>query len=236
MNSDRIRVIRYGVDAESWRGRRSYKIRKEFDIDRNNFVIVSVSRFAEEKGYVFLLETIKHFKKLFMSEKVKGINGFKFLLAGEGELLDECRKLSDMMGLSQDIIYTGFRTDIKSIFMGSDLYISHSKYESPGLSTLEALASGLPLAAACAGGKSDMIDDDVRCGLAVEYNDIESFASSIMSLIRDRELYNACRSNSCSRIKESYSIEKMVEETFTCYTRSLSAGYSERHAGAGMRG
>jgi glycosyltransferase involved in cell wall biosynthesis len=220
--SPKIEVIYNGVDAEYWGvGNRSMKFREELGISRDDFVITSVARFSEEKGHVFLLEAIKHYKKLASSNPANIGKNVKFVLVGDGELFDRTRKLAGMLGVSDITVFTGYRSDLKKILLDSDLFVSHSKSEALGISILEALACGLPVVATNAGGPAEIINNTTRCGILTDYGDAERFATAIIKLIADKRLYVTFKNNSIKFVRSKFNLDKTAQETYNLYKSCL---------------
>ena len=222
-----INVIYNGVDPDYWKGRRNYRIRQEFGISREDFVVASVARFTEEKGHFFLLEVIKFFRRLYSQYGKGGADRFKFILAGDGERLEECKSFAKMLGVSDAVIFAGYRNDMRNILHCSDLFVSHSKREALGISILEALGSGLPIVATDSGGPSEIINSENRCGIIVEYGDIEGFSEALLKFATDRNLYNACRENAYKTVAEKFNLDKTARETYNLYAECLRRGKGE---------
>jgi glycosyltransferase involved in cell wall biosynthesis len=230
INPKGIELIYNGVDVDYWKGRRDYRVRREFNIGRNDFLIVSIARFAEEKGHIFLLEAIKMFKKSFIPDGEKDSGKVRFILVGDGELLDECKKFAEMLGVSDDIIFTGFRNDIKSILHGSDLFISHSESEALGISILEALCSQLPVIAAKSGGPVEIINEGSNCGILVEYGDVDALTEAIIKFVTNKKFYKECKDNTLVTVEEKFNLDKTAQETYNLYKRCLgtrSGGHAQ---------
>jgi glycosyltransferase involved in cell wall biosynthesis len=193
INDSKIKVIYNGVNISYWGlGRQRLKIREDLGIGSGDFVVCSVARFSEEKGHIFLMETIKYLKKVIECNRNKKELNRKvwFILSGDGELLMQCKKFAEIVGISEEVIFTGHRDNIKDILHASDLFVSHSKSEALGISILEAMACGLPVVATDSGGPSEIINSQTNCGKIVEYGDVEGFAEAILSFISDRKLYD----------------------------------------------
>jgi glycosyltransferase involved in cell wall biosynthesis len=219
--SSKIEVIYNGVDADYWAGTRSMKFRKELGISRDDFVITSVARFSEEKGHVFLLEAIKHYKKLAVSNAAKIKKNVKFVLVGDGELFGQTRKLAGMLGVSDIAVFTGYRTDLKKVLLDSDLYVSHSKSEALGISILEALACGLPVVATDAGGPAEIVNNSTRCGILTDYGNTEQFAAAILKLVTDKKLYVTLKDNTAVLVRKKFNLDKTAQETYNLYNRCI---------------
>lgn len=228
----KIEVIYNGVDVDYWSERICSNIRKELGIGEDDFVITSAGRFTEEKGHRFLIESIKTFRDMSnacSASESSGCNGsaadtlqkIRFILAGDGELLEECRDLAEAYGVSEYIIFPGFRNDIRNILKGSDLYVSPSKSEAMSLSIIEALAAGLPVIATNVGGAPEIINDQNGCGALVEYGDTESFAGAVLMLLQDRDFYNKCRDKAYKTAREKFNLDNTARETYNLYIRLL---------------
>ena len=217
---DKVEVINYGVDAEVWTGKRNFLFRREMGIGREEYVITTVSRFTESDGLIFLLETAKLLKKM-ASSGVKLIWRTRFVIVGDGELMDETKKLASMLGLSEDIIFTGARTDLKNVFLSSDIYVSARENEQPELSLLEAMACELPVIAVEGGGASELINGPDRCGILVEYGDTDAFVRAIMEMAVNRRIYNYYKANTSRIVREKYNLDMSVDQTYNLYIKTL---------------
>lgn len=65
-------------------------------------------------------------------------------IIGEGELRAELERQIDALGLSHRVLLPGTTSNIAAEYLGAQLYATPSLYESFGLATAEALATGLP--------------------------------------------------------------------------------------------
>ncbi|MGE4283447.1 MAG: glycosyltransferase [Clostridia bacterium] len=209
----KIKVIFNGVKYEEVDSSRISTIREEFGIENDTFVFLSLSRFSPEKGLDFLLKSIEKLKQF---SQVK----FKCLMVGDGPLFEETKRLVEQLRLDQDVIFTGFRTDVENIIMGSNLFINSSSNEALSFAILEVLAKGVPVIATDVGGNSDIINKENDCGLLVPFGDEKVMAEAINRMMTDKELYDGFCKNAPNVIKEKFNIEIMVKETFDLYGNS----------------
>lgn len=211
----KISLIYTGIDCNNWFQGKNYNFRNEFNLDRNDLLIASVSRFTEEKGHFFLLNSIARIKE--MIPPTKDMN-YKFVLVGTGKLLEESQRIARELGISDSVIFTGYRADINRILRDCDLFISHSRSEAFGISILEALASGLAVVTTDGGGSREIIDHGSKAGKLVEYGDIDQMSQAIINLIIDKDLRNSYISNGLMMVKEKYSLDNTVNETYNLYS------------------
>lgn len=210
VDASKIRVLFNAVDPEYWGKPEKSTIREELGIANDTFVILCASRFADDKGHRYLIRTIARLKEL--TDK-----RFKCLLAGDGPLLEEIKEMAAETGLKEEVIFTGFRSDIKNLFNGSNLYFNSSRHEASSFLILEALASGLPMAATDMGGNNDIINDSTGCGLLVEYDDAEGSSRAIKKIMDDEKLLTELRQNAFNAVREKFNLVKMAEQTYNLY-------------------
>jgi glycosyltransferase involved in cell wall biosynthesis len=128
--------------------------------------------------------------------------------------------LRDELGLAEAAVFTGARDDISSVMAGFDIYALSSRSEGFSLSTIEAMASGLPVVATRCGGPEQILDDGAT-GLLVENGSAEAIAGAIDRLRRNpaerARIGRAAREAVLSR----YSVEAQVRAYEGLYERTL---------------
>src|SRR5207244_3005900 len=87
--------------------------------------------------------------------------GYRFVIVGDGDegYTRELAALRDQLGLSNDLTFAGFRSDIHRAMATFDVYALTSRSEGFSLSTIEAMASGVPVVATRCGGPEQILDD-----------------------------------------------------------------------------
>lgn len=132
---DRYVVLTGGVDTERFapplNGRNHEK----------DPILIYVASFRSHKRQDVILEIF--------SSLLKKIPKAELLLVGEGERLEECKKLSEKLGLSSSVKFTGLqdRSSVKDYLDGATLFVSSSMAEGLPNALLEAQAVGLPVVA-----------------------------------------------------------------------------------------
>ena len=125
------------------------------------------------------------------------------------------------LGLSEDVIFTGFRKDMKNLIYGCDLYINASEHEALSFLIIEVLACGIPVIATDMGGNSDIINEETKCGILVKYNDPQGLAQAIAKVMDDKELRLTLGKNAQKAVREKFNLDKVVQETYNLYEESL---------------
>ncbi len=146
----RLEIIPIGVDIEHFnKNDKGDEIRERHGLTGKK-VLISVGRLSFEKNVGLVIKTMKQ-----MDDDVV------FLICGKGPMDKEWRQLAVDEGVADKVVFAGFVPDdeLISYYSCADLFISASKFETQGLTSLEAMACEVP--ALCANGRafSDVIVD-----------------------------------------------------------------------------
>ena len=214
-SGDRITVIFNAVDPAAWAGdRASSTLRAELGLAEEDFVMLCASRFADDKGHKYLIDSVKRLTEISSVP-------FTLVLAGDGPLLEPAREQVKRLGLEERVKFIGFRKDIKNLYKGADLYVNSSRHEALSFLIIEAMAAGLPVIATDMGGNRDIVNDEAGCGALVEYDNPESMAQAMKRLMEDPALLAHCRENALRTIREKFEIHKLAQATFAVYQKAL---------------
>lgn len=210
----KIEVLFNAVDPVYWQEPLESSIKEEYNIGKDEFVLLCASRFASDKGHAFLVQGLYELKKLNPAP-------FKCILAGDGPLLAKIKEKAESLGLGNEVIFTGFRSDIKNLFYSANVYINSSEHEALSFLILEALASGLPLIATDMGGNGDIVNEETNCGILTKYNDPEGLAQAIKKLMDDPGLCARLRENALQAVQDRFNLDKMIEKTYNLYVQAI---------------
>lgn len=161
-----------GVDTRHFHpGRRSAGWRRWLAGGDDTTVVLHVGRLAPEKNIDVLADSWRAAHERLGQRAT-------FVLAGEGP--DARRLLARLPWVRQ----LGFleRGKLADVYASADICVLPSKTETCGLVALEAMASGLSVVAADAGGFRESIDHG-RNGVLVAPDDATGFAAEILSLV-----------------------------------------------------
>ena len=119
---------------------------------KNKFVILSLGRLQESQ---------KQISKLILAASKLRNKDFIIIIAGNGPDKDYYTKLTESLGLSDKVIFTGFvPDDVKiSLYRIADVFVQPSQNESFGLTTLEAMHYGSIVLTTRNKGSIEIIDD-----------------------------------------------------------------------------
>lgn len=110
------------------------QMRDDLEI-KDKFVVGHIGRFHPQKNHEFLLEIFNCIKQR--------VENAVLLLVGDGELRNHILNKAESMGIRNDVIYLGVRSDIPELYQAMDVFVFPSNYEGLGIVAVEAQASGL---------------------------------------------------------------------------------------------
>ncbi len=100
-------------------------------------VICHIGRLSNQKNPLRLLEIFKAI--------LKKDDSAVLLSVGAGEMEAEVHKYAKTLGIQENVLFLGMRTDIQELLLAADIFVLPSLYEGLPIVALEAQASGLPL-------------------------------------------------------------------------------------------
>ena len=156
----RALYIPNGINIDRFRNLKSNreKLCSELKLPDDAFIICSVGRLTEQKGFPYLLEAARYV--------VQTIPGSIFIIIGEGEQESELRSRIQQLGLEKQVLLTGPRKDVESILSSCDLFVSSSLWEGLPTVILESMAAGLPVVGTEIPGTRDLISHNLNGWLA----------------------------------------------------------------------
>lgn len=178
---DHALVIFNGVDTDRFYPGRDEELRAELGIEPDELLVGAVGNVRRAKGYEVLLEAAGLLRRAGTKCRivVAGLTG--------GTLFPELERRHAELGLGNAVRFIGFREDAERLYRALDVYLLTSHSEGFSLSTVQALASGLPVVATRCGGPEEIITDGAD-GLLTTPGSASEIANAIQSLAADGAL------------------------------------------------
>ncbi|HOY49695.1 MAG TPA: N-acetyl-alpha-D-glucosaminyl L-malate synthase BshA [Flavobacteriales bacterium] len=111
----------------------------------------------------------------------------KLILAGDGPERGNVENLARQLGVIQDVVFLGKTKAIERILCMSDLFLLTSETESFGLSSLEAMASYVPVISTNTGGIPE-VNVHGYSGFLSNVGDVDDMAKNALKLLKDEAL------------------------------------------------
>ena len=180
--------------------------------DTQEKLIVSVGRFAPEKGHRYLIGALNLLNQRDVA--------WRCIFLGDGELEAELRALAAEYGLSDQIAFPGFCEDVFSVLLTADVFVLPSLHESSPNALIEAMGIGMPCIASDVGGIADLIEDG-KDGIRVPPQDASSLAASLHRVLTEPDFANELGRNASATIQQKFDSAVSLEKLEGIY-RQLS--------------
>ena len=152
-------------------------LKKRFGIPENAFVLLSVSEINQNKN---LTVSLKAFARIERKD-------IYYLICGTGQMMDECVELTKELGISDRVIFAGYRYDIYHLVHIADAFLFPSLREGLGVAAIEAMSAGVPVIGSDIRGVREYAVN-MENSILLEPTDIDGFAGAIEKLYSDDEL------------------------------------------------
>jgi glycosyltransferase involved in cell wall biosynthesis len=156
-------------------------LRAELGVQPHEVLVGAVGNVRRAKAYPVLLQVAARVHT--------ACPRVRFVIVGDTDSPDypELRRLQAALGLDEVVTFAGFRADVQDALRSLDIHVMTSSEEGFSLSTVEAMAAGLPVVATRCGGPEVIITPE-HDGLLVERNAPDRIADAILRLVENPEL------------------------------------------------
>lgn len=162
--SDRIHLVRNGINTSRFRGGDREKIRKRFGIERDEFLILFAGSGWERKGLRFLLAAFESAR----GRDNSAAKNWKLLVAGKGETVR-----------ARNVIFAGPIKEMEDIYAAADVFALLPIYDPSSNACIEAMAAGLPVITSGYNGASELIQPGVNGTIIQHPADAETVSGAL---------------------------------------------------------
>jgi 1,2-diacylglycerol 3-alpha-glucosyltransferase len=174
----RMHVVPTGIDLIRFKNGDGSRFRRRYRISPNGQILLFVGRVAPEKNVDFLIRML--------GKAVVRFPDVLLVIVGGGHDLERLRDLTYSLGLSRNVVFTGWLsrdTELLDCYDAADIFVFASRTETQGLALLEAMAMGLPIVSTSRLGSADTVQP--RRGAIVVPEDEYYFAGEVCRLLSD---------------------------------------------------
>ncbi|CAN5570234.1 N-acetyl-alpha-D-glucosaminyl L-malate synthase BshA [soil metagenome] len=127
------------------------------------------------------------------------------------------------LGLADSVFFLGKLDSVAPLLASADLFVLPTRSESFGLSALEALACGVPVIGARAGGLPEVVRHG-ETGFLCEPRDVDGMARAGISILGDTAAWNAMSARAAADARERFALDAVVAQYESFYERALQGG------------
>ena len=213
----RFAVVRLGIEldqrvAPASNGR--VETRRVLGIGESPFTVGWIGRMTGIKRTDDVLLAFKSLRE-------RGIDA-RLCLVGDGPDRDEVERRAHELGVMRETLFLGYQEQVASFFAAFDVFVLPSANEGTPVTAIEALAAGKPVVATRVGGIPDVVRDG-EDGFLVAPGDVEALADRLAQLATDDKLRERMGKAARSRVRERYSVERLVDDIDRLYRSLLEA-------------
>ncbi|MFK4425312.1 glycosyltransferase family 4 protein [Bacillus sp. RC51] len=185
------------------------ELKLQYGYKSQDFLMFYAAEFNKNKNQSFLIRVLAQLKNEMPHAKL--------LLAGEGPLIEECKKIATQLGVTNMVHFLGYRNDIASLLQMCDLAVASSYREGLPVNIMEAMACGLPVVATDNRGHRELIINN-KNGWIVDRDDIKAMADRIKGISINPKVLAQMGQYGCTSIKNQYSVNEVLKEKKEIYT------------------
>ena len=173
-----IDTTQYNLDEKLREGkRRNGEKRRQPNGHEGDIAVISMGDLIERKNYDTAIRAIAE------ANEPK----LQYFICGKGPEEEKLKALAESLGVTKQIHFLGFRSDIKELLTAADIFLFTTKQEGLPRSMMEAMASGLPCIASKIRGNIDLLDG-TDGGFLCKTTDVSDYAEKLKILASDKDL------------------------------------------------
>lgn len=194
----KFKVIHNAIDVDkfAFNVQKRKQLREDLGLGEG-IVIGNVGRFSYQKNQEFLIPVL--------TEILEKRSDARLVFVGDGESIDEIKKLAQTYQVEENVLFLGARGDVHELLSAFDVFVLPSRYEGLPVSLVEAQASGLY------GCVADTITQEVNITGMLEYISLEQSAKYWAERIVAQAEQTRISNRECRLINGQYDIKEQAK-------------------------
>jgi glycosyltransferase involved in cell wall biosynthesis len=211
LGSAEIAVIYNGVQAPALLGSMERReLRESLGFTDSHVVVGTVGRFDVIKNLPLLLRSV--------AAAHHQLPQLRCLLVGHGPEFGATQALAAELGITKEVVFTGFREDARRLVQTMDLFVLASLSEGTSMALLEAMAGGVPVAVTAVGGNPEIVIGG-ETGWTVASGDEVALTAAFVEAATDASRRIALAAAGQRRYRERFTFEAMMAQYGELYRR-----------------
>ncbi|MBN2646278.1 MAG: glycosyltransferase [Thiotrichales bacterium] len=213
--AEKVITVRSAVAEDATVACDRMAFRRRFALSQSDVVLGVVAQLIERKGHRFLLQTLPSLVRQYPNLRV--------IFFGQGAYRNVLEQEVEGLDLQNRVQFAGFCPDMPGLFGCLDLLVHPALMEGLGIALLQASQQGVPIIASAVGGIPEAVQDGEN-GLLVPPADCEALQQALARLLANAELRTQLGLCGKQRMRDHFSVAKMVEGNFQVYQEVLTKG------------
>jgi glycosyltransferase involved in cell wall biosynthesis len=176
----------------------------------DDFIVGTAARLDTVKDLPTLVEAIARARLR--------VRSLKLVIIGDGDERAAVDAAVRERQLQDAVSVIGYRSDVRRLLPGLDLYVNSSISEGISLTILEAMAAAVPVVATRVGGTPEVVIHGAT-GLLVDPRSPDAMADAIVGLVQAPERRHAFATAGRARIEACFTLDRMVADYAREYAR-----------------
>lgn len=207
--SKTIQVIPFGVDLNKF-----YKNRVRHIFSENDIVIGCVKTLSHKYGIDTLIQSFAILKNNLSNYPLK------LLIVGDGPDKNFLMKLTEKLGISHSVVFTGYVENefVPQMWNEMDIAVilSREESESFGVAAVEAMACELPVVVSCIGGLKEVVTHK-STGWVVMPNNPVAASEAVEFLLTNPSIRDNIATHARKEVERKYNIFQNVKAMINVY-------------------
>lgn len=209
-------VINTGMDIEKFQTAsmnsimKKRQLKKEMGLNETDLIVGMVTRFDKNKGIEYFINVAV--------QVLSVTSGVKFVLIGGGRYLERLKQQVQRLGLSEWVIFTGYRSDVADLISVFDIAVLTSLREGVSQFLVQAALMAKPIVTFDVDGAREIVKDGEN-GYIVAMKDVNLLSERIARLVDDDVLRTNLSRGSCNNVNRARTVQNMVDSTDALYQK-----------------
>jgi len=200
----------------NWYGNKKYfsgtldeklNIREELNINSTDLVLISIGSCSSVKRHSEILKALP-----IVLDKIPNTI---YLHLGTGETQCSEKELATSLDVNEKVIFCNNQQDVRKYLIASDIYLMTSKFEGISITTIEAMACGIPTILYNVPGLKDFNTDGENSFLIKE--DSEILANTIIKLHKNKTIMEKVTTRAKNFVEKNFNLDQNVNKIFELY-------------------
>lgn len=185
--------------------------RKAAGYTEEDFLFIYAAEFSARKNQALLIRAFASISCNYPT--------MKLLLAGNGALLSECKKLVKALKVEKQIRFLGYVDRMESLYPLCDVSVTCSRIEGLPFNVMESMACGLPVIASDIKGHRELVVPE-KTGFLFPLDDQAALEQQLISAYQNREQFEEYQINAIQSIQQ-FRLDAVLPNILDIYKEAI---------------